>query len=182
MRRCAVIYLALGSNLAGRWGSPEQTLDRAIDELDRLRVRTVARSRWYRTAPYGAVSQGDYLNGVIAVVTHLPPSALVSLCHRVERAAGRGRGVRWGARTLDIDLVAYHEVVIRPGGRPGRRSTPSWHVPLEVPHRDLARRAFVVLPLAEIAPRWTHPVTGTSIHALARRLAGVREGAILRGG
>jgi 2-amino-4-hydroxy-6-hydroxymethyldihydropteridine diphosphokinase len=128
-----MIFLALGSNLHGPWGSPADALDRAVEALAAEGVAVVARSRWYRSAPYGGVAAGDFVNGVVAVATHRPPEALMRLCHRVERAAGRARRARWGSRTLDLDLIAYHDVVINPGGRVARQRpgpahrTPSRH-------------------------------------------------------
>lgn len=174
-----MIFLALGSNLHGPWGAPAETLDRAVAALEAEGVTVVARSRWYRSAPYGGVAAGDFVNGVLAIATHRPPDALMRLCHRIERVAGRARGVRWGSRTLDIDLVAYHQAVINPTRRGLRRWRASGRVPLTVPHPDMAARAFVLVPLREIAPRWHHPVTGLTADALLRRLGRGGEGRIL---
>lgn len=174
-----MIFLALGSNLDGPWGTAARTLDRACAALDAERVRIVERSRWYRSAPYGGASKGDYVNGVVAVATHMPPRALLAVCHRIERAAGRARGTRWGSRTLDIDLIAYHGVVINPKRRRVRHWRGSRRVPLTVPHPDMAARAFVLKPLAEIAPGWHHPVTGLTAHAMARGLRARGGGEIL---
>jgi len=174
-----MIFLALGSNLRGPWGPPAATLDHAVAALEAEGVGVVARSRWYRSAPYGGVAAGEFVNGVVAVATHRPPEALMRLCHRIERAAGRARGVRWGSRTLDIDLVAYHDVAINPARRRLRRWRSSGRVPLTVPHPDMAARAFVLVPLAEVAPGWHHPVTGLTADAMLRRLRRGGEGRIL---
>lgn len=175
-----MIFLALGSNLAGPWGTPAQTLDRALDELDAAGVGICARSRWYRSAPYGGVPQGDYVNGVAAVTTHRPPEALLRVCHRLERAAGRARGTRWGSRTLDLDLIAYHGVILNRSPGSVRRWRASRRTPLTLPHPDMARRAFVLVPLAEIAPGWHHPVTGETAAMMARRLRPGSGGEILQ--
>jgi 2-amino-4-hydroxy-6-hydroxymethyldihydropteridine diphosphokinase len=174
-----MIFLALGSNLHGPWGSPADALDRAVEALAAEGVAVVARSRWYRSAPYGGVAAGDFVNGVVAVATHRPPEALMRLCHRVERAAGRARRARWGSRTLDLDLIAYHDVVMDPARRGVGRWRASGRVPLTVPHPDMASRAFVLVPLREIAPGWHHPVTGLTADAMLRRLRPGAEGRIL---
>lgn len=174
-----MIFLALGSNLHGPWGAPAATLDRALAALEAEGVAVVARSRWYRSAPYGGVAAGDFVNGVASVASHRSPEALMRLCHRVERAAGRARGARWGSRTLDLDLVAYHDVVLNPARRGVRRWRATGRVPLTVPHPDLESRAFVLVPLREIAPGWHHPVTGLTADAMLRRLRRGGEGRIL---
>ena len=119
------------------------------------------------------------MNGVVAVASHRSPEALMRLCHRVERAAGRARGTRWGSRTLDLDLVAYHEVVLNPARRGVHRWRATDRVPLTVPHPDLEARAFVLVPLREIAPNWHHPVTGLTADGMLRRLRHGGEGRIL---
>ncbi len=172
-----MIFLALGSNLPGPWGTPPQTLDRSLTVLASLGVKVSARSHWYRTAPYGGLPQSDYVNGVISVSTHRSPSALMRLCHQVEAEAGRRRGVRWGSRTLDIDLLAYHDVVR------GKSSRRTWTArnrtvrPLILPHPEIAQRPFVLIPLAEIAPGWHHPGTGLTPRQMLKRrgLAGGGE-------
>lgn len=168
-----MIFLALGSNLPGRWGAPSQILDRALLAFSSLGVEVLARSSWYRTAPYGGLPQSDYVNGVVSVATHRPPAALMRLCHRIEADAGRRRGVRWGSRTLDIDLLAYHTVItgLTPRGAWSARNRISRR--LVLPHPELAQRPFVLVPLAEIAPDWHHPRTGlTPVQMLRKRGAG----------
>ena len=174
-----MILLAIGSNLPGPWGSPCQTLDRAVRELEAQGVRTTRCSHWYRTSPYGGASSGIYVNGALAVESHLPPTALLSVCHRVERAAGRRRGVRWGSRVLDIDLLAYHDVI----SGPRRFNLNTWRRAgsrrLTLPHPDMANRAFVMVPLAEIAPDWHHPMSGLTARQVLVRLRRTGQGAVL---
>ena len=172
-----MILLGLGSNLTGSWGAPSKTLDRAVAELAAAGVTTVARSRWLGSAPYGRTDQPAYVNGVIAVATHLPPRALLYRCHQVERLAGRERRVRWGARTLDIDILAYHGVVA--GG--GASSSAAAVAPgaLFLPHPGIAQRPFVLAPIHEIAPFWHHPVTGETAFRMLSRLRGATAGAVL---
>ena len=138
--------LALGGNV----GDVRTTLDRAIAALcDGSEVRLLARSSDYRTPPWGVTEQPAFINCAIVAATELPPPALLARAQAVERSFGRDRAQerRWGPRTLDIDLIAYNDVAL---------NTPE----LTLPHPRLFERAFVLAPLAEIAPE--------------RRVAGVR--------
>lgn len=132
-------YLALGSNLGDR----KHFVDEAAVRLGALPgTRVTARSPYYRTAPVGPVAQDWFLNLVVAVATALSPEDLLEEGHAIEAALGRDRAreVRWGPRTIDIDLIAHGDAS-RPG--PG----------LVLPHPRFAERAFVLVPLAAIAPR-----------------------------
>ena len=146
-----MILIALGSNMTGPWGSPAATLARALLELDHGPTRVAAVSRVIVTKAFGRKNQPDFVNAVAALATHLPPRALLARLHDIERCAGRRRRLRWGPRTLDLDLLDYHGIVIRPRG--GQLAG------LELPHPGIMARAFVRGPLAEIAPRWRHPVS-----------------------
>lgn len=132
------VAIALGSNL----GDSRAILDGAVAELrshfDRLQV-----SPWYRTKPVGP-PQPDYLNGCAIAYTSLDPLAVLDRLQAIERQFGRVRGERWGARTLDLDVLLY-------GDR--RIDLPR----LQVPHPRMLERAFVLVPLADIAPDWCEP-------------------------
>jgi 2-amino-4-hydroxy-6-hydroxymethyldihydropteridine diphosphokinase len=139
-------YIGLGGNL----GDVSATLERAFAALDALpRTRLTARSSIYRSPAWGMTDQPAFLNAVAALDTGLEPAALLAELLRIERAAGRERigAMRWGPRTLDLDLLLYADAVI---DQPG----------LRVPHPHLHERAFVLLPLAEIAPDATVPGLG----------------------
>ncbi len=134
----AEALLALGGNL----GDVRATLDRAVAALcDGPAVRLLARSSDYRTPPWGLADQPAFVNLAIAIETGLPPRALLARAQAVERALGRDRAKerRWGPRPLDIDLIAYDELVLAEGD-------------LVLPHPRLFERAFVLVPLVEIAP------------------------------
>lgn len=171
-----MIILGLGSNLPGPWGDPPDMLTGAIDALEHIGVRVASRSSFLVSAPYGVAGQPEFANAVIAVDTHLPPRALLARCHRVERMAGRERRKRWGPRTLDIDILAYRDVIMN---RDARVAPATPYTPLILPHPGIAYRPFVLVPLAEIAPRWHHPVTGLTPAAMLRALGPQREGAVL---
>lgn len=131
-----VAYIGLGSNLEG----PREQVERALRELAALREsRLVRHSSLHRTAPLGPSGQPDYINAVAALETSLPPLELLDELQRIEVLHGRVRGERWGARTLDLDLLLYGEE---------RIDLPR----LKVPHPEMANRTFVLLPLAEIVP------------------------------
>jgi 2-amino-4-hydroxy-6-hydroxymethyldihydropteridine diphosphokinase len=129
-------YLGLGSNLGDR----AAMLQLAIDDLAAdPAVRVVAVSHVYETAPVGGPEQDDYLNAVVAIETDLEPRALLALAHRAEERAGRLRTVRWGPRSLDVDVLLV-------GDR--RVDEPD----LQVPHPRLHERGFVLAPLHDVAP------------------------------
>jgi len=133
----AEAFLALGGNV----GDVHATFARAITMLcDGAAVRLVARSSDYRTAPWGVIDQPAFLNAVIAVATELSPHELLARALACERALGRDRAHerRWGPRPIDIDLLAYGDVKLQDAN-------------LTLPHPHLFERAFVLVPLAEIA-------------------------------
>ncbi|RWR00480.1 2-amino-4-hydroxy-6-hydroxymethyldihydropteridine pyrophosphokinase [[Pantoea] beijingensis] len=131
------VYIALGSNLA----DPLHQVQNALDALDALPdSRMLACSSFYRTPPYGPPDQPDYLNAVIALDTLLPPETLLDNTQRIELQQGRVRkAMRWGARTLDLDILLYGSLTLH-------------NERLIVPHYDMKNRAFMLVPLVEIAP------------------------------
>jgi 2-amino-4-hydroxy-6-hydroxymethyldihydropteridine diphosphokinase len=158
-----VILIGVGANLPSSRGSPRETCEAALGELERREVAIARKSRWYESAPIPLSDQPWFVNGVVAVVTALSPHALLTLLHDIERAFGRVRGAPNAARTLDLDLLAYHDtVLVEPGG-------------LTLPHPRMMDRAFVLLPLAEIAPEWRHPVAKATAAELAARLPNTWE-------
>ncbi len=150
------------------WASPRATLEAALAELEREGVRVVARSRWYRSAPVPRADQPGYVNAVASVETALDPRALLALLHRIEQEFGRVRGAPNAARTLDLDLLAY-----RDGVSEGGEGAPI------LPHPRLHERAFVLLPLADIAPDWRHPRLGRTARELAAALPPGQDAAAL---
>ena len=140
-------WLALGGNV----GDSRALLDRAIDKLcESGDIRLVARSSDYRTPPWGITDQAPFVNLCIAVETELAAGDLLARAHAVERALGRDRAheQRWGPRTVDIDIIAYGDVTVE-------------EPDLILPHPRLFERAFVLVPLAEIAP---------DLHVAGRRI------------
>ena len=155
-----MILIALGANLpTARHGTPARALDAALDALAGAGIRTAARSRWYRSAPVAPATGRWFVNGVIGVETTLPPRPLIARLLAVEAGFGRRRSGAGVARPLDLDLLDYH-------GRIARHAADGGGPALILPHPRLARRAFVLVPLAEIAPAWRHPATGAAVASL----------------
>jgi 2-amino-4-hydroxy-6-hydroxymethyldihydropteridine diphosphokinase len=153
------IYIGLGANLANPvHGAPLQTLAAAVRALEVAGITIIRRSPWYESAPIPASDQPWFVNGVVEVGSDLPPEALLQSLHRVETAFGRVRSEPNAPRTLDLDLLDYAGT-IRNGD-----------VPPILPHPRLLDRAFVLLPLRDIAPGWRHPVSGSTVAALIAAL------------
>ncbi len=173
-----MILLGIGSNLSGPWGTPLETLRRALEEMHSNGIDVIARSMAYSTCAYGLGGQPDYMNAVVSISCLAPPEALLIRLHRLEKRAARARGERWGARTLDIDLLDWHGRVIGTSRERGSRTELGFK-PLSLPHPGIVKRPFVIIPLAEIAPGWHHPVNGRTAVSLANSIADSRAGGII---
>jgi len=162
-----MIIIALGSNIGGSWGSPAETIRKALACLDREGCRLVRVSSLAETSPFGRTDQPNFVNAVARIDTAMGPEALLEHLHSIESRAGRRRGEKWGPRVLDLDLIDYHGLIRA-------------HPPPILPHPGIAERAFVLAPLAEIAPEWRHPVLQQSAAELLDGLRGKSQGAILK--
>ncbi len=154
-----VAFVALGANLAGRFGSPAEAIEAGILAIERPAMHVVARSRLYRSVAWPDPDDPEFANAVVAVDTDLSAMALLTHLHEIETSFGRIRREMNAPRPLDLDIIDYGGLVSAPGDTP------------VLPHPRLAERAFVLLPLAEIAPDWRHPVTDVPIDALVAMLA-----------
>lgn len=142
-------YIGIGSNLA----DPQQQVSRALQELAAIPgTRLLQASPWYRSTAVGPGEQPDYINGVALLETSLDAHALLDQLQAIEQAHERVREIRWGPRTLDLDLLLYGNDIIATER-------------LSVPHPFLTQRNFVLYPLADIAPQLTLP-SGNSLASL----------------
>ncbi len=147
-----IAYLGLGTNLGDRQANIQAALQKLAD-LPTIQLMRV--SSLYETAPVGVTNQPDFLNLVVAARTSLAPQALLDSLLHIENQMGRTRTQRWGPRVIDLDLLLYGDAQV---ALPG----------LTVPHPRLRERAFVVVPLAEIAPNLALPGDGKGVADLAQ--------------
>ena len=181
------ILLALGANRPGLWGPPQETFTRSIVVLKRVGIQIVAKSQIYQTDPVGGPGRASYVNAVVLVRTSLPPTKVLILVKQIERAAGRHTRGRWAPRPLDIDILDDRSLTLgwrhrRDARLPAmaakrRPNRPELAVPhLVLPHPRMHLRAFVLVPLLDVAPTWRHPVLGLSGRTLLQALRVQRRG------
>ncbi|MBI1685445.1 2-amino-4-hydroxy-6-hydroxymethyldihydropteridine diphosphokinase [Caulobacter hibisci] len=147
------MVVALGCNLPGAYTSREALLEAAVSALAGEGMAVVARSNWWTSAAWPDPTGPAYLNGVVLVATVLEPADALAALHRIEARFGRARAERNAARTLDLDLIAHGRTVMEGN--------------LVLPHPRAHERLFVMGPLAEVAPDWTHPLSGRTAIELA---------------
>jgi 2-amino-4-hydroxy-6-hydroxymethyldihydropteridine diphosphokinase len=166
-----MIIIALGSNLSSKFGSPKSALRKAIQELKTAGIRTIRTSHLYETEAHAYIPQPNFVNAAITVDTPLPAHTLLQVLKWIEAEAGRGKEKSgresyflWRPRPLDLDIVSYKGVIY------------NWHGPrpcnnkrVVLPHPRAHERAFVLCPVASIAPEWHHPVFGLTAAQLLKR-------------
>jgi 2-amino-4-hydroxy-6-hydroxymethyldihydropteridine diphosphokinase len=154
-----MILIGIGGNLeSARSGAPRNTLSAALAALEAEGICTSRRSGWYRSEPIPRSDQPWFVNAVASLTTELAASELLAVLQAVETRFGRAPGERNSARVLDLDLLDYRGEV---------RETPS----LILPHPRLHQRRFVLIPLAEIAPDWRHPILRSTAGELLARIS-----------
>lgn len=151
-----MIVIALGANIASKAGPPEDTLIGALAAMAQHSLKIEKISSFYRTPAWPDPTDPPFVNAVCCIDTTQTPENLLKLMHSIEAVYGRIRSRPNGPRTLDLDLLDYHGLVT--GGIP------------QLPHPRICERAFVLVPLAEIAPDWRHPQTAQSAHDLIATL------------
>ncbi len=144
-----IAYIGIGSNLDSR----EENCEKAITLLIDNGIKVLKRSSMIETEPWGVKEQPRFINMAVGIETGLEPEELLSLLKKIESEIGRRPGLRWGPRTIDIDILLYSDLIIK---------TPE----LEIPHPGTNDRDFVLRPLAEIAPDTIHPVLKKSMTEL----------------
>lgn len=151
------VYLGIGSNLGDRYAN----LQNAVNLLSRS-LRLAETSSLYETEPWGYREQPWFLNVVCRAVASVSPEGLLAVCKEVEADVGRTPTFRYGPRVLDIDILFYGPAVVRGEA-------------LEIPHPRLDERAFVLVPLAELAPDWVHPALHKTVSELLTEVKGTEE-------
>ncbi len=147
-------YIGLGSNLGNR----KENIQKAVGMLEKSPgIRVVKLSPFYETEPVGDVPQGKFINAVAEVYTALFPPGLLAVCRNIENALGRVRTVKWGPRTIDLDVLLYGEDIIQTAE-------------LTVPHPLMHEREFVLRPLSDIAPDAYHPVLKKTVQEILEGL------------
>ncbi|MDO5657751.1 MAG: 2-amino-4-hydroxy-6-hydroxymethyldihydropteridine diphosphokinase [Paracoccus sp. (in: a-proteobacteria)] len=180
-------FIATGANLSYSATGPAGSQIAALRALDqRADMAVVAVSRFYRSPAFPAGSGPDYVNACAAIRSGLGPQDLLAVLHETEAALGRVRAQRWGARVIDLDLIGLGAMVLPDAATqshwrelppPAQAETAPGQ--LILPHPRMQDRAFVLKPLADIAPLWRHPLTGLSVAAMLAALPAADRDAVL---
>jgi 2-amino-4-hydroxy-6-hydroxymethyldihydropteridine diphosphokinase len=179
--------IALGSNEESAWGNPKDTVQKAMLAVAEISDQPPEMSGFFATPAFPAGAGPDFVNAAMAISTRLVPADLLDRLHEIEATAGRTRARRWGQRTLDLDLIAVGDTVL-----PSRASHQRWRdlplaqqqeqIPDELilPHPRLQDRAFVLVPMLDVAPDWQHPLLGRSIAQMVAALPEELQAEVIR--
>ena len=158
-----MILIGIGGNLENaRFGPPRETLAAALAVLQEERLKILTRSEWYLTEPVPRSDQPWFVNAVVSLATELAARDLLTMLQAIERRFGRVRGEPNAPRVLDLDILDYHGEVMD-------------DTRLVLPHPRLHERRFVLVPIAEIAPDWRHPILGLTAEQLLARLSSEQQ-------
>ncbi len=149
----ATAYIGLGSNIGDRLENCKQ----ALRLMNTAQTQVLQVSSFYQTSPVGYTDQPDFINAAAKIQTRLEPLELLDFLQEIERSLGKNITVRWGPRSIDLDIVLYDNLIIN-------------QERLQIPHPRMLERSFVLIPLAEIAPEIIHPVAGKTIAELAKNV------------
>ena len=150
-----MIIIGLGANLmCPNFASIREACGAAMKEMDNRGLKIEAYSSWYQSPPWPPSDQPWYVNGACAITTTMAPLQLLNEILSIEQKFGRERSIRNAARTLDLDILIYHDSISEPGSDP------------ILPHPRMTKRAFALHPVQDIKPNWCHPKTGESIDEL----------------
>lgn len=150
-------FIAFGSNIGDR----KTNIEKSLRMLEEKNIKILSTSSFYITEPYGYTDQPEFLNGVAKIKTEFTPRELLYILLDIEFKLGRERKIRWGPRTIDLDILFYDGLIVN-------------EKDLVIPHPDLHNRRFVLDPLNEIAPEFIHPVFGKNIRELYCKLNNIQ--------
>ena len=158
-----MILIGVGANLPNPdFGPPRATCGAALESLEKIGIFIDKRSPWYKSEPVPVSRAPWYVNGVVAVTTNLEPNDLMKQLLRIEKNFGRTRNGLSLSRTLDLDILAYHDKVMN--------KIAENEIQLQIPHPRMHIRGFVLRPLADISPSWIHPSLGETATKLINKL------------
>ena len=182
------VLIALGANLPNGAQAPAESLRAALAALPEAGLRLQRVSRFYGTPAFPAGTGPDYVNAAarLRAAPGMGPREILAALHAVEQAFGRARTQRWGMRTLDLDLIAVGDAVLPDAATfaawrdlPPDRQVLAAPDRLILPHPRLQDRAFVLVPLHDVAPRWRHPVLGLTVTAMLKALPAAERAAVV---
>ena len=162
-----MILIGLGSNLSGpEFGSPRRVLEAALAAMPDRGITVRYLSSFYESEPVPKSDQPWFVNAVAAVETELPPAELLHSLHDIEADLGRKRRIRWEARIIDLDIIAYGDQILPSLALWSQKAKDIAPNEIIIPHPRLHERLFVLKPLMDICPDWIHPVSGKTAAAL----------------
>jgi 2-amino-4-hydroxy-6-hydroxymethyldihydropteridine diphosphokinase len=172
-----LVLITLGSNQNSVWGDAKVTIQKAMLEIAQLAHKPAQFSNLYATPAFPAGAGSDFVNAAMAIYTNLSATQILAHLHRIEAEAGRERKIRWGQRTLDLDLIAVDAQIL-----PDRVTQTRWREldlsaqqsttpdTLILPHPRVQDRSFALIPLNDVAPDWRHPILDQTIATLCAAL------------
>tara|TARA_B100001123_G_C15003347_1_gene904452 strand:- start:113 stop:625 length:513 start_codon:yes stop_codon:yes gene_type:complete len=166
-----MIFLGIGSNLSSSFGNRFYNIDRSIFYLENQGIKLLKKSSFYETPSYPDIKQPKFINVVVAVNTKLMPAELMSVLIFTEEKLERKRSKKNDPRTCDIDLIDYNNQQFNLKYKDYN---------LTIPHKNMTKRNFVLYPLKEISPNWTHPKTKENINNLINKLTNDEKKSILK--
>ena len=166
-----MIFISLGSNLPSTYGNRFTNINLAISYLEGYGIKIISKSSFYETYSYPNRENPKFINIVISIKTHLSPADLMSVLLFIEEKLERKRNKKNDSRTCDIDIIDYNNQIL---------SFQYKNLNLEIPHKKLSSRNFVLFPLQEIFPNWKHPKTKENISSLIHKLPEENRKSILK--